>query len=66
MAIKQYLVEPPILFNPEADETLFVYLAVSDVAVSATLFKENMGGKHSASVLCQEVLSLCRNQIQPP
>ena len=41
MEIKQYLAEPPVLANPEAGETLFLYLAVSDVAVSAALFKEN-------------------------
>ena len=43
--IKQYLAEPPIVASPEADETLFVYLAVSDTAVSAALFKENEDGK---------------------
>ena len=45
MAIKQYLPEHPILTSLEADETLFVYLAVSDVVVSAALFKENMDGR---------------------
>ena len=45
MAIKQYLAEPPILASPEAGETLFVYLAVLDVVVSVTLFKENANGK---------------------
>ena len=45
MAIKQYQAEPPILASPEADETLFVYLTVSDVAVSAALFKENADGR---------------------
>ena len=39
-AIKQYLAEPSVLASPEADETLFVYLAISDVSVSAALFKE--------------------------
>ena len=43
--IKQYLAEPPILVSPEAGETLFVYLAVSNTAVSAALFKENQNGK---------------------
>ena len=33
IAIKQYLAEPPILASPEAGETLFVYLAVSNVSV---------------------------------
>ena len=45
MVIKQYLAEPPVLTSPKAGETLFVYLAVSDVAVSATLFKENADGR---------------------
>ena len=45
MAIKQYLAEPPVLASPEASKTLFLYLAVSDVAVSAALFKESENGK---------------------
>ena len=40
IAIKQYLAEPLVLASPEAGETLFVYLAVSDVLVSAALFNE--------------------------
>ena len=40
VGIKCYLAEPPILASPEAGETLFLYLAVSDVAVSAALFKD--------------------------
>ena len=44
-AIKQYLAEPPVLASPEAGETLFVYLAVSDVSVSAALFKEDENRK---------------------
>ena len=43
--IKQYLAELPILISPDIDETLFVYLVVSDTAISATLFKENEDGK---------------------
>ena len=46
IAIKQYLAEPPVLANPEAGETLSVYLAVSDVLVSAALFKEDENKKH--------------------
>ena len=48
MAIKQYLAEHPILASPEAGKTLFVYLAISDVAVSAALFKENADGRQSS------------------
>ena len=40
IAIKQYLTEPPILASPEAGDTLYLYLAASDMAVSAALFKE--------------------------
>ena len=40
MAIKQYLTEAPILVSPEADDTLYLYLATSNIAVSAALFKE--------------------------
>ena len=43
--IKQYLAEPPILSSSNTDETLFVYLAVSDTVVSAALCKENEDGK---------------------
>ena len=45
MAIKQYLAEPPVLASSEVGETLFVYLAVSDVVVSVALFKENADGR---------------------
>ena len=38
--IKQYLTEPPILVSPQAGDTLYLYLAASDIVVSATLFKE--------------------------
>ena len=31
MEIKQYLTEPLILASPEIDETLYLYIAVSDV-----------------------------------
>ena len=41
IAIKQYLTEPPILANPETSETLYLYIVVSDVSVSAALFKED-------------------------
>ena len=43
--IKQYLAEPLILASPDTDETLFVYLVVSDTVVSVALFKENKDGK---------------------
>ena len=45
MAIKQYLTEPPVLASPEAGDTLYLYLAVLDVSVSAALFKEDENRK---------------------
>ena len=46
MAIKQYLTKPPILASLEACETLYLYIVVSDVSVSAALFKEDEYQKH--------------------
>ena len=40
MEIKQYLTKPPILASLEVGDTLYLYLPVLDVSVSATLFKE--------------------------
>ena len=39
-AIKYYLEEPPVLASPKSGETLFIYLAVSEVTVSVVLFKD--------------------------
>ena len=41
MEIKQYLTKPPIMASPEASDTLYLYLVVSDVSISAALFKED-------------------------
>ena len=43
--IKKYLAEPPVLTSSEVDETLFVYLAASNVSMSAALFKEDENKK---------------------
>ena len=45
MVIKQYLTEPSILASLEAGDTLYLHLAVSDVSVSVTLFKEDENQK---------------------
>ena len=39
-AIKQYLTEPPILVSSEVGDTLYLYLAASNIAASTALFKE--------------------------
>jgi len=41
--LKQYLTTPPILSKPSPGERLFVYLAVSEVAVSGALVREDNG-----------------------
>ena len=46
MAVKQYLSEPQILASPEAGDTLYLYLAVSNVLMSAALLKEYENRKH--------------------
>ena len=73
--IKQYLTEPPILASPKEGDTLYLYLVVSDVLVSATFFKEDENRKHRLvffvrkslteaktryTRLEQAVLALCR------
>ena len=45
MVIKQYLIELLILASLEAGDKLYLYLAVSKVSVSATLFKEDENRK---------------------
>ena len=37
--------EPPVFASPKVGETLFIYFAVSDVVVSAVLFKESEDGR---------------------
>ena len=55
--IKQYLDEPLILISPDIGKTLFVYLAVSDTAVSAALFKENEDGKQRPAFFVRKSLA---------
>ena len=40
MELKQYLSSPPILSSPLPEKDLFMYLVVSEVAVSLVLFRE--------------------------
>ena len=57
MAIKQYLTEPPILANPETGDMLYLYLAVSEVSVSAALFKEDGNWKQKPIFFISKSLS---------
>ena len=38
-AIKCYLTEPPILSSPKSNKKLYMYLVISDYAVSVVLFR---------------------------
>ena len=57
MAIKQYLTEPPILVSLDAGDTLYLYLAVSEVSVSAALFKEDENRKQRLIFFLRKSLS---------
>ncbi|KAL0415580.1 UNVERIFIED_CONTAM: Retrovirus-related Pol polyprotein from transposon gypsy [Sesamum latifolium] len=41
--LKKYLTSPPLLANPKNDEPLYLYLAVSEEAVSSLLVREESG-----------------------
>ncbi|XP_070009957.1 uncharacterized protein [Nicotiana sylvestris] len=41
--LKTYLSNPPLLAKPKAKERLLIYLAISEVAVSAVLVREDQG-----------------------
>ena len=43
--LKSYLTSPPLLSKPEAAEDLYIYLAVSEVAVSSALIREELGAQ---------------------
>ncbi|CAL2236221.1 unnamed protein product [Prunus armeniaca] len=44
--LKTYLTSPPLLSKPMPGEDLYVYLAVSDSAVSSALIREELGAQH--------------------
>ncbi|KAI5338915.1 hypothetical protein L3X38_018187 [Prunus dulcis] len=44
--LKTYLTSPPLLSKPVPGEDLFVYLAVSDSAISSALIREELGAQH--------------------
>ena len=57
MEIKQYLIEPPVLASLEASDTLYLYLAISDVLVSVALFKEDDNRKQRLVFFVSKSLS---------
>ena len=57
MAIKQYLTEPPILASSEAGDTLYLYLTVFYISLSAALFKEDENWKQRPVFFVSKSLS---------
>ena len=55
--IKQYLTEPPVLVSSKARDTLYLYLAVSEISVSAALFKEDENQKQRPIFFVRKSLS---------
>ncbi|KAI5336693.1 hypothetical protein L3X38_015961 [Prunus dulcis] len=45
-SLKTYLTSPPLLSKPISGEDLFVYLAMSDSAISSALIREELGAQH--------------------
>ncbi|XP_019251290.1 PREDICTED: uncharacterized protein LOC109230222 [Nicotiana attenuata] len=41
--LKRYLSSPPLLHTPKEDEMLYLYLAISEIAVSGVLVREDQG-----------------------
>ncbi|RVW97140.1 hypothetical protein CK203_029948 [Vitis vinifera] len=60
--IKHYLKQPPILSSPIPKEKLYMYLAVSEWAISAVLFRCPHQGAETC-LLCQQGIGRCRNQV---
>ncbi|KAI5350451.1 hypothetical protein L3X38_003342 [Prunus dulcis] len=46
--LKTYLTSPPLLSKSVPGEDLYIYLAVSDSAVSSALIREELGAQHLA------------------
>ncbi|KAK0589524.1 hypothetical protein LWI29_015415 [Acer saccharum] len=54
--LKTYLKSPPLLSKPKDDETLLVYLAVSDTAVSVVLVREEDNNQHPVYYISKALL----------
>ncbi|XP_074299025.1 uncharacterized protein LOC141630033 [Silene latifolia] len=54
--LKTYLSTPPLLAKPEQGEPLFLYLSVTEAAVSAVLVKEQEGVQHPVYYISKSLL----------
>ena len=66
--LKEYLVQPPIMSSPDADEVLFAYIAVAPHAVSLVLIREDNGRQRqtAASLLREQITAGGRNPLSSP
>ncbi|KAL0338054.1 UNVERIFIED_CONTAM: hypothetical protein Scaly_2080500 [Sesamum calycinum] len=51
--LKKYLVSPPLLTKPETGETLYLYLAVSENAVSSVLVRQEKESTYRCIMLAK-------------
>ena len=54
--IKGYLMQPPILSNPQPGEELYMYLAISDCVVSVVLFLNEKDKEHRPIYYASKVM----------
>ncbi|KAK1550949.1 hypothetical protein Q3G72_027475 [Acer saccharum] len=54
--LKTYLNSPSLLLKPKDNETLFVYLAISDIAVSAVLVRKEENNQHPVYYVSKTLL----------
>ena len=54
--IKRYLMQPPILSNPQPGEELYMYLAISDCVVSVVLFLNEKDKEHRPIYYASKVM----------
>lgn len=66
-AIKRYLAELPILSSPKANEELYMYLAVSDCAISVMLFWHIQSGEQRLIYYLSKAMldvEVCYSQVE--
>ena len=64
--LKRYLTSPPLLSKPKDGEQLFIYLAVSEGAVSTVLVREDEGKQFSIYYVSKSLLDAetCYTQLE--
>ena len=62
--LKNYMMSPPLLSKPEDGETLYLYLAISDHAISAALIRDEAGKQFPVYYVSRTLLS-CETRYPP-